>query len=129
MFHADVWVNLGGDRNLYAEYATVWHHVNRERYPLNQPPRAWAVSVDLLKTPDFALTGYHSHVDAEYDIIYSSIHPYFELIEGRPANPVRLPHREGQQLVVGVAVRGGGLRLAVGSDCPQRRWPTGPTSR
>ena len=87
----DVSVDLGGDRHLYAEYARMTHHVNRWRYSSHTPPTAYALSVDLLKTPDLAITGYYSHVDPEYDIIYSSIHPYFELVEGYPPNPNHIP--------------------------------------
>jgi len=77
-----VWINLGDDRNIYVEYAQQRHHVNRWRYKGHTPPDALAISVDLLKTRDFALTGFYSNVDPEYDVVYSSIHPYFELIEG-----------------------------------------------
>jgi hypothetical protein len=88
---ADLWVDLGGGKNLYAEYAELWHHVNRWRYAGHSPPKAYAVSMDLIKTPDVSVTGFFSHVDAEYDIVYSSIHPYFELIEGRADNPNHIP--------------------------------------
>lgn len=90
-YSTDLWVNLGGDRHLYAEYAEQWHHVNRSRYTGHTPPSATAISVDLIKTPDVAVTGFYSHVAAEYDIIYSSLHPYFELIEGTQPNGNHLP--------------------------------------
>ncbi|MBU0610163.1 MAG: hypothetical protein KKI08_19925, partial [Armatimonadetes bacterium] len=91
VYGVDVWVNLGDDRNLYLEYARQYHHVNRWRYGGHSPPDALALSVDLIKTPDFALTGFLSWVDPEYDVVYSSIHPYFELIEGHPLNPNHIP--------------------------------------
>jgi hypothetical protein len=89
---ADLWVNLGDDRNLHAEYAWIAHHANRENYQLTQSrPDALGLSVDLIRTPDFALQGFYSRVEAEYDIIYSSIHPYYELIEGYPASGNHIP--------------------------------------
>lgn len=90
-YGADVWVNLGGERNLYVEYAQMNRHVNRDRFLGHAPPSATVVSVDLIKTPDLAVTGFYSHVDAEYDIVYSSIHPYFELIEGYTPNGNHIP--------------------------------------
>ena len=91
VYGVDVWVNLGGDRNLYFEYAHQRHHVNRWRYKGHAPPDALALSVDLIKTRDFALTGFYSAVDPEYDVVYSSLHPYFELIEGYPLSPNHIP--------------------------------------
>lgn len=78
----DLHVDLGGDKHLYAEYAEISHHVNRFRYAGHGAPNAYGLSVDLLKTRDFALRGFYSRVHPEYDVIYSSIHPYYELIEG-----------------------------------------------
>ncbi len=88
---ADLVVNLGDDRYLRAEYAWMDHHVNRENYQFSSDPDALGISVDLIKTPDFNLSGFYSQVSAEYDIIYSSIHPYYELIEGYPPNANHIP--------------------------------------
>lgn len=90
-YSADLWINIGGDRHLYAEYARMRYHVNRERYLDHKAPTAKSVAVDLVKTPDLCLRGFYSHVDAEYDIIYSSIHPYYELIAGFADNPNLIP--------------------------------------
>jgi hypothetical protein len=87
----DLWVNLGHDRNLYAEYSREWHHVNRFAFAGHAPVTAVAVSADLIKTPTVALTGFYSHVDAEYDIIYSSLHPYYEQIENTTADANHIP--------------------------------------
>jgi hypothetical protein len=90
-YSADLWINLGGDRNLYVERALIWHHVNRERYTGHTRTGAYAAMADLIKTPDLCLSAYFSHVDAEYDIVYSSIHPYYELFENRVGNPNHIP--------------------------------------
>lgn len=87
----DVWVNIGGDRHFYAEYSRMHRHVNRDRFIFHQVPDAYAVSLDFVKTPDIAVTGFFSHVDPEYDIVYSSLHPYFELVEGYPLDPNHIP--------------------------------------
>ncbi|MEN6400452.1 MAG: S-layer homology domain-containing protein [Armatimonadia bacterium] len=91
VYGADVWINLGGDRHLYGEWARQSHHVNRVRFGLHHPPTAYGLSLDVVKTPDVALTAYFSHVDAEYDVIYSSLHPYFEQYEGTSGNPNHIP--------------------------------------
>lgn len=88
---ADLVVNLGDDRYLRAEYAWMDHHVNRENFQFTSDPYALGIMVDLIKTPDFALSGFYSQVSAEYDITYSSIHPYYELIEGYPPNTNHIP--------------------------------------
>jgi hypothetical protein len=90
-YSADLCVNLGDDRHLYAEYAWMEHHVNRERFPGHSKPDAFGLSVDLIKSPDLTVQGFYSTVDAEYDIVYSSIHPYYELIEGFPTSPNHIP--------------------------------------
>jgi hypothetical protein len=88
---ADLWINLGEDRNLHAEYAQMQHHVNRELFPGIAEPNAFGLSVDLLHTPHLALQGFYSRVSSEYDIVYSSIHPYYELLEGYPPSSDHIP--------------------------------------
>jgi len=87
----DLWVNLGGDRHLYAEYARQTHHVNRWRYSGHEPPNAWGLQADLIKNRNLALQAYYCQVGPEYDVVYSSIHPYFEMIEGTTPNANHLP--------------------------------------
>ena len=36
--------------------------------------------VELVSSPDFDLTALLSDVEAEYDVIHSSLHPYYELL-------------------------------------------------
>jgi len=88
---ADLWINLGDDRNLHAEYAQMQNHVNRELFPGIAVPYAFGLSVDLLHTPHLALQGFYCRVSSEYDVVYSSIHPYYELIEGYPPNANHIP--------------------------------------
>lgn len=114
---ADLWVNLGGERNLYVEYAAMQRHANREDFFGSAPPSATAVSIDLLKTPDFALTGYYSHASPEYDIIYSSLHPYFELVEGNQPNVNHIPWERWMRnpiVITNFQVIGGSLNTHLG---------------
>jgi hypothetical protein len=46
----------------------------------NTNPEAIMAVVELLATPDFDVTAILSDVEAEYDIVYSSLHPYYELL-------------------------------------------------
>jgi hypothetical protein len=75
----DFWWNYHGDKNLYFEYAAQSGHANRHRYTRGGTsiPEASMAAVELLKSDDLSLTGLWTHIEAEYDIIYSSLHPYF----------------------------------------------------
>jgi len=74
-----------------AEYATHTYHGNRERYMGHGPPNAWGIQADSIKTPDVGLRAYYCQVGPEYDVVYSSIHPYFELLEGPTPNANHIP--------------------------------------
>lgn len=89
--NVDLWVHLGGERHLYAEYARQTYHVNRWRYAGHEPPNAWGVQMDVIKNKRLALQAYYCQVGPEYDVVYSSIHPYFELIEGRNGDANHIP--------------------------------------
>jgi len=43
-------------------------------------PSAWMASADIWRGNNWKLTGYGSIVDAKYDVFYSSMNPYYELI-------------------------------------------------
>jgi hypothetical protein len=85
----DIWWRFLGDRELSVEYARLEEHVNRTTasHPENPDPEAIKALVDVWNDDDLRLTGIYTTVDPEYDIIYSSIHPYFERL-AKPGVPV-----------------------------------------
>lgn len=79
----DVWWNYAGNRNLWFEYAKQEGHANRHIFRGsvgNANPEAYMAVVELFKGGTFSLSGVWTNIEAEYDIIYSSLHPYFELL-------------------------------------------------
>ncbi|MEA3401032.1 MAG: S-layer homology domain-containing protein [Armatimonadota bacterium] len=78
----DIWWNWSGDRDLYFEYAYQKGHSNGAIYRRNNTtnPEAYILIAELFDSDDLLLTGVISDVEAEYDIIYSSLHPYYELL-------------------------------------------------
>ena len=84
----DLYANLWG-RDIYAEWAYIEEHANRptaeDGADTAERPSALMVMADVWKTNTFALTGFYSDADAEYDIYYSSLNPYFELLGGSGA--------------------------------------------
>ncbi len=78
----DTWWNFYKDLDVWFEYGYLEHHANRPVYSRegNTNPEAYMLIVELLATPDFDLTGMISDVEAEYDVVYSSLHPYYELL-------------------------------------------------
>ncbi|MCD6360429.1 MAG: hypothetical protein J7M38_06130, partial [Armatimonadetes bacterium] len=79
---AEIW-----GHDLRAEYAVIAEHANRPTMP-DRPgapisarrPSALVASVDLLRTRQFALSGFFSTADPGYDIYYSAINPYYEVL-------------------------------------------------
>lgn len=81
----DLWWRFLGDRELRAEYAWLEEHANRSTasHPENTDPTALMVTGDVWNDDDLRLTGIYTDVDPEYDVVYSSVHPYYEkLFEG-----------------------------------------------
>jgi hypothetical protein len=78
----DTWWNYYKDLDLWFEYAHLNGHANRHLYTRddNSNPEALMLIAELVATPDFDLTAVISDVEAEYDIVYSSLHPYYELL-------------------------------------------------
>ena len=76
-----------GDKYLLVEAAREYHHANRRRYTRKAIPDAYSMVLDITKSDDFWLQGYYCLVDSEYDIQYSSIHPYLKIEQrNRPGN-------------------------------------------
>lgn len=76
----DVWWRFLGDRELRAEWARLEEHANRSTasHPENTNPTAFMGLADLWNDDTIRLTGIYTDVEPEYDIIYSSVHPYYE---------------------------------------------------
>lgn len=83
----DLACRYSGDKYLVAEYAELDHHANRGPYARKHKADALAVALDVWKTHDLWLQGWYSNVDAEYDVPYSSLHPYVKIEQrDRPPN-------------------------------------------
>jgi len=83
----DLSYRWSGDKYLVAEYAWLFHHANRYRWVRKNRPEAYAAALDLYKTDRLWLQGWYSLVDAEYDIQYSSLHPYVKIEQrNKPLN-------------------------------------------
>ena len=81
-FWAEIW-----DREIYFEAARLEQHSDRPVAPHVSQPCAYMGTVELWETDNFKLTGFYSSADAEYDIYYSSLNPYFETLDWRaPSN-------------------------------------------
>lgn len=87
-YGGDLKWRMSDDRYLCAEYAWQQRHANRLAYD-HSTADAFMVSCDLVSNDDLCLTYFYSDVSAEYDVIYSSIHPYYETVQyDRPANMI-----------------------------------------
>lgn len=89
-YGGDFRYRLGGDRYLWGEYAELKRHANRAVHPFSEASdRAYMAGMDLLDGEDLKLRGYYSSASAEYDIVYSSLHPYYEINQRqRPGNMI-----------------------------------------
>ncbi|MFO8081227.1 MAG: S-layer homology domain-containing protein [Armatimonadota bacterium] len=80
----DGWWNYYKDLDLWFEYAHLEGHANRHVFTRggNTNPEALMVILELIDSPDIDLTALLSDVQAEYDITYSSLYPYYEILCG-----------------------------------------------
>ncbi|MGQ9733258.1 MAG: hypothetical protein ACUVX8_18525, partial [Candidatus Zipacnadales bacterium] len=78
---ADIWLEIWG-RDLMLEYANLLQFMNGARPPsaINNPS-CWMGKVELLDTPSFKITASVSRTDAVYEATYSTLNPYWELID------------------------------------------------
>lgn len=88
VYGTDLRLRLGGNRWIHAEYARQNRHANRLAYEFKSSvDTAWMVTADLVNNDDWHISYLYSNVDAEYDVVYSSIHPYYKVNqEDRPGN-------------------------------------------
>jgi hypothetical protein len=86
-FSANAYFNLWG-RDVVAEYAWIEALSDRQTNSLpvgQQSPTALVVTADIWNTSSFSLTGFYSDVDEWYDVYYSSLYPYYEILDNRAA--------------------------------------------
>jgi len=74
---ADLRATIWG-RDLAFEYAQMYRNAYRRTLDGVQ---AWMGSIDLLDTPSLKLTGIISRADANYDLTFSSLFPYYETLQ------------------------------------------------
>ncbi len=83
-YSGDLWANIWG-RDLYVEYAYVEARSGRPTPSMVageeiENPQALMGMLDIWSTNNFELTGFYSTADLGYDIYYSSLNPYYELL-------------------------------------------------
>ncbi len=83
-FSADAHFSLWG-RNVAAEYAWIEALSDRQIPSGVDDPTALVVTADIWNTSSFSLAGFYSDVDEHYDVYYSSLYPYFEMLDNRPS--------------------------------------------
>jgi hypothetical protein len=74
---ADLWWKYWGDRNIYAEYAQQTKSIDGWNFG-DLSPTAFLAMADLWKAPKWSLRGMYSRAYSDYDVSYSSLHPYWE---------------------------------------------------
>lgn len=84
-YGGDLKWRMSEDRYLCAEYAWQQRHANRLAYD-HSTADAVMITCDLVANDDLCLTYFYSDISAEYDIVYSSIHPYYENVQYDPSN-------------------------------------------
>jgi hypothetical protein len=75
----DAWARFWGGRELQVEYAKQVKDVNGDEFVIHNDPEALMATVDVWKGRNWALKGFYSMADAEYNPVYSSLNPYFEV--------------------------------------------------
>lgn len=131
---ADFWAKFWG-RELYASYGELVNSrsgVDVDNYSHNTPVALMAM-LDVWKSKNFALRGFYSDVDAEYDIWSSTLNPYYETY--RNTNSLAIPWERWLRnplAMTNVEALGGQLEFNLGStpfeiayydlDCNSRYW-------
>ena len=122
-YSVDLWANLWG-RDIYVEGAMIDNHANRPTMPGSrgvesaEAPSALMGMVDIWNSNNFQLTGFFSRADAEYDIYYSSINPYYEVLDSRAPVGSYIPWERWMRrplVAPNLQVMGGQLMIKLGS--------------
>ena len=75
---ADLWAEFWGGRELLLEYARLTKDAGGISTFSHNDPAGYMAMVDVWKAPNWALRGYFSDLDAEFDPFFSSANPYWE---------------------------------------------------
>jgi len=113
---ADFWTKFWG-REFYAQYAQMLTtRDNRDvDFWAHSEPAAIMAMLDVWKGKNWALRGFYSDVDAEYDVWYSTLNPYYENYGGEAAGSVPWERWLRNPLALtNVEVLGGQLEFALG---------------
>lgn len=73
----DAWARFWGGRQIQAEFATLNRPIDGITFLHNDPVGIMG-SVDIWKGRNWALKGYYSQADSEFNPWYSTVNPYFE---------------------------------------------------
>jgi len=101
-----------GNRELYAEYATLTTDTFGTENFFGGDPDAWMAMVDIFKGNGWGLRGYYSDLDAMYHPYFSSVNPYWE------------PYGDDYQPALSSALIGGSTRWQ--PWIPWERWLRNP---
>jgi hypothetical protein len=77
---ADLWAEVF-NRDLTFEYAKLTRTLSGVDLSSSQAPEAWMGTLELLDTPSLKVTGVASRCEGGYDLTYSSVNPYFEILD------------------------------------------------
>jgi len=75
---ADFWGEFWGGREILAEYAVLTADAAGKENFAHNDPAGYMAMVDVWKGANWALRGYFSDLDAEFDPYYSTANPYWE---------------------------------------------------
>jgi S-layer homology domain len=118
---ADVAAQIWG-RDIRAEYARLRKNVMGSDVGLGDD--AYMISADIWRGRTWRLTGYYSHTDDNYDVVYSVLHPYYETLDPQaeggliPTAVGMIPWEKWLRnplAIPGAGVLGGHLDLRLGS--------------
>jgi len=113
---ADFWAKFWG-REFYAQYAellTSRDNIGVDFWPHSEPGAVMAM-LDVWKGKNWALRGFYSDVDAEYDVWYSTLNPYYENYGGGAVGSVPWERWLRNPLALtNLEVLGGQLEFALG---------------
>jgi len=77
-YSGDLWARFWGGRELQVEWATQTHAGDGWDFSGINDPTALMAMLDLWKGNNWRLRAYYSDVEANYNMWYSTINPYFE---------------------------------------------------
>lgn len=84
----DAWGELWG-RHVAVEFGWMESETISSRVlGVSDTPTALVATADIWRTPNFSVTGFYANVDPGYDVYYSALNPYYEVLERNVGGPV-----------------------------------------